>query len=146
MTEEPSTIDGTGGALRPLVQRITDFDPDPRGGQGMSGEQFALQITEANHTDNAFWCLGVREDPRRLRILFEFNQIRGIKPSPTSECDYVLDMLENGDIVKDKFISKATAAALLSRSIDVAREQAKAALAEEIARYDARHPKESHNA
>lgn len=93
-----------------------------------------LRITEANHVDDAFWHLGIREDPRMLRILFEFNTIKGITPAPDSECDYILDRLEGDEWVDEKFISKETAAELLDRTIDVARAEAKAEHAALIAR------------
>ncbi|MHA7270384.1 hypothetical protein [Arthrobacter sp. HLT1-20] len=97
-------------------------------------EMHALRITEANHIDDAFWHLGIREHPRMLRILFEFNSIKSVTPAVDSECDYILDRLEGDEWVDEKFISKETAAELLVLTIDEARAEAKAENAAMIAR------------
>lgn len=76
---------------------------------------WGLQITEANHADNAFWTLGgIIVDTKRERDA-EFVRI----PAFEHDCDnddrcYILDVLDNdGSIVSDKEISADTARTLL---------------------------------
>lgn len=98
--------------------------------------KFALQITEANHAENAFWILAVGEFDSRAELDDEFEQIHGAPRVDDSERDYIIDKLVDGDIVEDKPVSAATVERITGRQIGRMRAGAKNSLRAEIRRWD----------
>lgn len=98
---------------------------------------YYLEITEANHTDNQFYTLGGAGWDTATERNEQYKSI----PTYGHDCDnddkcYFLDVVQpNGDRIKEKEISAATAMTLLGVSdLTPLRENAIADLEAEIAR------------
>lgn len=97
---------------------------------------YCLQVTEANHTDNAFWNLGGAGWLTAEERDAEFARIPAHVNDEDAKCWYILDVLDPEGIVNEKSISVETARALIGCSIEWRRRVAKRNLADEIARMD----------
>lgn len=96
----------------------------------ISEEIVRLEITEANHDDNAFWNLGpiVHEVPPAA--LFEHlpgGWCNDRSPDGTATCEtacYIVDAIDaSGDRVAEKEITREQAEKLLDEPIDVLRDR-----------------------
>lgn len=111
----------------------------------MSAEKvYCLQVTEANHRDNAFWVLGGAGWLTKAEMDAAFIRIPSHVNNPEAMQWYIVDVLDedgvivDGAAVYDKPISADTARRLLGCSIEWRRRVAKRANAAQIARMHSR--------
>lgn len=102
---------------------------------------YALQITEANHKDDAFWTMDGAAFATQEERDGEYAKVPSIPNDDKADVQYTLDKLDaEGSLVEEKFISRAAAEALTGRKVEAMRAESKARLAEVVERVQATAP------